>query len=221
MGYDGTSKTDINVLAKGNGGADSCSSALPKGRAVFGGCRLENGRFVTFFHADDETPTMQKGRASMHKNGETLWCVWVDCVDVNACPHHSLVCSTGVLNVLEGSDGEIEIKKEISEESTSVSDNPGAQLEQEETGKVKIGQVEAAPVAVKETISSEGTVVVSYEVLKGISEASKLPPGVDPLNREQSLSDDEFFVVFGMDKDSFYSLPGWKRTKLKKDAGLF
>jgi hypothetical protein len=75
VGYNGTSKTDITVLTKGNGGVDSCSRALPRGRAVFGGCRLESGRFVTFFHADEETPTMQKGRASMHKNGEALWCV--------------------------------------------------------------------------------------------------------------------------------------------------
>jgi len=72
VGYDGSSKTDITVLNKGNGGVEACSRALPEGRAVFGGCRLENGRFVTFFYADEGTPTMQKGRASMHKNGENL-----------------------------------------------------------------------------------------------------------------------------------------------------
>lgn len=72
VGYDGTSKTDITVIAKGSGGVNACSQTLPRGRAVFGGCRLENGRFVTFFFADEETPTMQKGRASMHKNGESL-----------------------------------------------------------------------------------------------------------------------------------------------------
>lgn len=70
VGYDGTSKTDITVVCKGSGGVDACSNALPEGQAVFGGCRLENGRFVTFFYADSGTPTMQKGRASMHKNGE-------------------------------------------------------------------------------------------------------------------------------------------------------
>lgn len=138
-----------------------------------------------------------------------------------------LIRLAGVLNVLEGSDGEIDIKKEVSEELTSVSDNPGAELEQEEAEKGHIGQAESsdqpseAPAAVKKTVSSQGTAVVSYEVLKGISDASKLPPGVDPLNREQSLSDDDFIMVFGMDKDSFYVLPGWKRTKLKKDTGLF
>lgn len=76
MGYDGGSKTDITVLAKGGGGVEACSSALPEGRAVFGGCRLESGRFVTFFYTDDDTPTMQKGRASMHKNGEIFLFYW-------------------------------------------------------------------------------------------------------------------------------------------------
>ena len=70
-GYDGTSKTDITVIAKGSGGVSACSASLPEGQAVFGGCRLESGRFVTFFYADEDTPTMQKGRSSMHKNGES------------------------------------------------------------------------------------------------------------------------------------------------------
>lgn len=152
----------------------------------------------------------------------------VDCFRRNLSHHHALDTVTGVLNVLEGSDGEIEIKKkeELSEELTSVTDNPGAEPEQKEAENRQVGQVESAqqseaPASVKTMISSEGTVVVSYEALKNISDALKLPPGVDPLSREQSLSDDEFVKVFGMDKDSFNSLPGWKRTKLKKDTGLF
>jgi hypothetical protein len=72
VGYDddGNSKTDITLLDKGTGGITACSEALPEGRAVFGGCRKENGRFVTFFYASAETPPMQRGRASMHKNGK-------------------------------------------------------------------------------------------------------------------------------------------------------
>jgi hypothetical protein len=69
VGYDGSSKTDIALLNKGSGGINACSAALPEGRAVFGGCR-RNGRFVTFYYSDEKTPTMQRGRASMHKNGE-------------------------------------------------------------------------------------------------------------------------------------------------------
>lgn len=70
-GYDKNSKTDITVLDKGIGGIDACSIALPLQMAVFGGCRLkQSGRFVCFFYADDGTPVMQRGRASMHKNGK-------------------------------------------------------------------------------------------------------------------------------------------------------
>lgn len=68
-GYVEGSKTDITILVKGHGGVEACSAALPKGKPVFGGIRVR-GRFVTFYYAkDDDTSTMQKGRASMHKNG--------------------------------------------------------------------------------------------------------------------------------------------------------
>jgi Cofilin/tropomyosin-type actin-binding protein len=79
-GYDGASKTDITVLSKGSGGVAACAAALPSGDPVFGGCRLRTGRFMAFYHAPEGASVMKKGRASMHKNG--------------------------VLNVLEGCDGE-------------------------------------------------------------------------------------------------------------------
>lgn len=63
-------------------------------------------------------------------------------------------------------------------------------------------------------------VYVPYEELKGVSIES-LPPEVDPLNREKSLSDVEFCEVFGMDKKSFYKLPPWKQTNQKKAKLLF
>ncbi len=62
---------------------------------------------------------------------------------------------------------------------------------------------------------------VPYIDLKGVSDIAKLPSGVDPLNREASLSDKEFFEVFEMDKDSFYKLPSWKRLNKKKAMLLF
>jgi hypothetical protein len=71
LGYVENSKTDIAVLEKGNGGARACAAAVPTGLAVFGGLRQANGRFSTFFHADETTTPMQRGRASMHKNGES------------------------------------------------------------------------------------------------------------------------------------------------------
>ena len=69
--------------------------------------------------------------------------------------------------------------------------------------------------------ATEHQVIVSYAEMKGISNISDLPSGVDPLNREASLSDDEFYLVFDMDKQSFYKLPTWKRTNLKKAKLLF
>jgi len=72
-GYDQDSKTDITVLKKGMGGLDECVLALPQGKAVFGGIRTRGQRFNTFFYCDSEgTTPMQKGRASLHKNGELL-----------------------------------------------------------------------------------------------------------------------------------------------------
>lgn len=62
---------------------------------------------------------------------------------------------------------------------------------------------------------------VAYAEIKGISNISDLPSGVDPLNREASLSDEEFYLVFDIDKESFYKLPAWKRTNIKKAKLLF
>jgi len=87
LGYDNGSKTDITVLQKGSGGIDACSAALPDDQPVFGGCRLSTGRFAGFYYAPENCNAMKKGRASMHKNG--------------------------VLNVLEGRDGEIDMKPGI------------------------------------------------------------------------------------------------------------
>ena len=47
-GYDQDSKTDITVLKKGRGGLDECASALPEGKAAFGGIRTRGQRFNTF-----------------------------------------------------------------------------------------------------------------------------------------------------------------------------
>lgn len=88
-GYDNGSKTDITVLQAGNGGVAVCAKALPDSEPVFGGCRLKTGRFQAFYYAPDGASVMKKGRASMHKNG--------------------------VLNVLEGCDGEFDMKPELAD----------------------------------------------------------------------------------------------------------
>ena len=46
------------------------------------------------------------------------------------------------------------------------------------------------------------------------------PRDVDPLRREFHLSDQEFEKVFGMTKQKYQTLQAWKRTQLKKKAGL-
>jgi hypothetical protein len=83
-GYVPGSKTDITVLCKGSGGVAECAAALPDDQPCFGGVRLSNDRFKGFYYVADSVSAMQKGRASMHKNG--------------------------VLNVLVGRDGEMELK---------------------------------------------------------------------------------------------------------------
>jgi len=45
--------------------------------------------------------------------------------------------------------------------------------------------------------------------------------GVDPLNKELWLSEDEFKVVFGMTKAEWQTAPGWKKTQKKKEKNMF
>ncbi|KAL6111617.1 avil [Pungitius sinensis] len=50
---------------------------------------------------------------------------------------------------------------------------------------------------------------------------SELPEGVDPTQKEKHLSDSDFNIVFGITKDNFANLPGWKQLKMKKEKGMF
>lgn len=209
----------MTVLEKGKGGIDSASLALPQGKAVFGGCRLQsNGRFVTFFYADDGTPSMQKGRASLHKNG--------------------------VMNVLEGSDGEIEMRPGQTEAETRLPVSGGGSAPatkhhqplalhpkpQQSRPILRVDIKSETPATgpsanplTTATVASTGVfsgeiALMPYDQLKGLA----MPhPGIDPANREQALSDADFLHVFGMDKSSFAKLAAWKRTSLKKSNGLF
>uniref|UniRef100_A0A8C5HXF9 Advillin-like n=1 Tax=Gouania willdenowi TaxID=441366 RepID=A0A8C5HXF9_GOUWI len=51
--------------------------------------------------------------------------------------------------------------------------------------------------------------------------ASELPEGVDPSQKEKHLSDSDFSSVFGMTKDDYASLPQWRQLQLKKERGMF
>lgn len=60
--FDGSSKTDITVIASGSGGLEACASKLPENNACYGGVKLNSGRFVTFYYAPDDVSVMQRGR---------------------------------------------------------------------------------------------------------------------------------------------------------------
>jgi hypothetical protein len=91
IGYDGNSKTNMTLLEKGSGGIEVISNKLPSGVPVFGGARTSKGRFVSFLYIDEDCPAVKRGRTLMYKNG--------------------------VFNVLQGCDGEIEMKPGLTEDS--------------------------------------------------------------------------------------------------------
>lgn len=49
----------------------------------------------------------------------------------------------------------------------------------------------------------------------------RLPEGVDPIYKEKYLTENEFYQIFGVSKETFYKKPKWKQLELKKQVGLF
>lgn len=60
--------------------------------------------------------------------------------------------------------------------------------------------------------------IYPYDVLKGIG---PFPTNVITSMRENYLSDDDFRLLFRMDRQQFASLPQWKKVLLKKQVSLF
>ncbi|GMH43531.1 hypothetical protein BSKO_11453 [Bryopsis sp. KO-2023] len=58
---------------------------------------------------------------------------------------------------------------------------------------------------------------IAYEELKEL----RSEDGIDPARKEQYLSDEDFATIFKISRDEFSSMPAWKQTRAKKDAGLF
>ncbi|KAF2351875.1 Villin headpiece [Trinorchestia longiramus] len=54
-----------------------------------------------------------------------------------------------------------------------------------------------------------------------IRDGDKLPDDIDPTRKEDYMSDDDFSREFGMDRETFSSLPDWKRQNLKKKIGIY
>lgn len=124
---------------------------------------------------------------------------------------------------MEGSDGEIEMKRGLIEEEAVLPLSGGGKVQTKEVKTIppsSVATIEVSkPNASKPSASLNG--IVSYEQFKDVKDTQYLPAGIDLLNREQALSDGEFHKVFGMDKASFAKLPAWKRTIMKKSNGLF
>jgi len=230
--YDANSKNDITIHAKGTGGIQSASQHFPSDAPIFGGARLESGRFVSFVYNGERIGVMLKGRASMHKNG--------------------------VLNVLEGCDMEIKVWENMKEDDVGKSKDDAsiagtrrvefntAQGESQEVLRVVAEEHHKADASEQEkektaTMDNDGMVLqnstgiesisdnkvsvvnesgfVDYNKLKTISDPSSL--GIDPSQKEMALCDEQFEEVFKMNKELFASLPAWKKTGLKKGAMLF
>uniref|UniRef100_UPI00398E4FC2 advillin n=1 Tax=Pristiophorus japonicus TaxID=55135 RepID=UPI00398E4FC2 len=49
----------------------------------------------------------------------------------------------------------------------------------------------------------------------------QLPEGVNPSRKENSLTDQDFKVVFGLSRGLFTAMPVWKQINLKKSTGMF
>jgi hypothetical protein len=73
------------------------------------------------------------------------------------------------------------------------------------------------PPANKPATTATAGATFTWEELKKLN----VPDGVDKANKEIHLTDAEFQKAFAMDKAAFAKLPVWKKTDMKKKAGLF
>jgi hypothetical protein len=154
-----------------------------------------------FYHCGINTSIMVKGRAAMHKNG--------------------------VLNILEGCDGEIsEVWKGMTESDIGNASSKMVVNIDEITSTPSCSVItnnEKLPVKgvdeslVSPSLSSSG--FIPYSILKTIQDTSSL--GIESSQKEMALSDDEFHQIMKITKQDFLILPGWKQKKLKQSVGLF
>jgi len=80
----------------------------------------------------------------------------------------------------------------------------------------------ASAVGILQTNGNNFATVKKYSIDKlKEKDAEKLPSDVNPSLKEIYLSEDDFEKTFHMSHKEFTGLPQWKRTELKKAAGLF
>jgi hypothetical protein len=83
--------------------------------------------------------------------------------------------------------------------------------------KAEAGGKDLTTSAASELSKYAGGKTYSYETLTG----SVVPDGVDPLHKEQALSDADFQKYLGTTKLEFAKLPAWKAAQIKKKAKLY
>jgi len=84
------------------------------------------------------------------------------------------------------------------------------------------GEPEEVVIENGEVVNQVGEVVAeagpcTYEMLT----SGPIPDFVDATKKEEYLSDEEFEKVFGMNKEQFGELPGWKKKSIKQNKNLF
>ena len=78
--------------------------------------------------------------------------------------------------------------------------------------------IEEKPLTEMEKVVAQYKTSFTFEELQNKSD---LPPHVDLQKLEDYLQEDDFPNAFGLTKEQFFKLPGWKRTALKKKIDLF
>ncbi|XP_063695130.1 villin-1-like isoform X1 [Bolinopsis microptera] len=84
------------------------------------------------------------------------------------------------------------------------------------TSKIKISAEDGVTLASDALAQLERDNYPYSELIDG-----KCPVGVDPCSKENYLGDEEFMMLFGMDRAKFLDLPKWKKLSLKKEKKLF
>ncbi|KAF7653796.1 hypothetical protein LDENG_00078530 [Lucifuga dentata] len=85
--------------------------------------------------------------------------------------------------------------------------------------KKELGDITAAVTVTNEQNCADNQTFPPEALINKL--AGDLPEGVDPAHKEKHLSDSDFSNIFGMTKDEFATLPGWKQLTIKKEKGLF
>lgn len=149
-----------------------------------------------------------------------------------------LSSGTGIMNVLQGSDYEVKLLKNMTEEEVENLSCKGGSSDDNGEGSHKAptpyrSTARTAPLPYtksnkntkgcsddpKKSCNSSGP--VAYALLKDVRDVNSLPSQVDPFRREQALSNREFEQVFGIKKEQFATLPAWRKASMKKAKGLF